>query len=407
VKRFLFPALVLVLSSVFALLLYSIDSDSTSMFQESRVAIVDQQEKRQAINGMMRAARERSLIIFSIYSEPDVFVRLELSEQFNEEAERFTASYALLSQSHLSYGQQLALDEVLQLVRGTAPKLRETVSLFLEEKDELAVELMFQEVLPNHTEIMSKLDVMQDVMDVEVEGQLQDLQELQNSTRLHVSQLLILFAVVFVIAIVLFQLRARAREINLERQVEKRTRELSEANTSLKRLSEIDPLTELANRRLYEQCLEEDINHMVRAKSPMSLMLIDIDHFKMYNDHYGHDTGDVTLKAVAQVIKKMFPRKTDLAARFGGEEFVALLPATDAKGAYQLAEKIREGIEALAIKHEFSITTDVVTVSIGIACLESAELNKADLVRCADKALYKAKDSGRNQTCVYGEPQSD
>ncbi len=129
--------------------------------------------------------------------------------------------------------------------------------------------------------------------------------------------------------------------------------------------------------------------------------MIDIDHFKQYNDLYGHDAGDVTLRRVAEVISEGLPRSTDLAIRFGGEEFVVLMPSTDIDGALLVSERIRSHIKVLSITHDFSAHLGILTVSIGIASLAGDKLNEVDLLHHADTALYAAKDAGRNRSEIY------
>jgi len=193
------------------------------------------------------------------------------------------------------------------------------------------------------------------------------------------------------------EIELRQYQDHLEEIVEERTDELTKANENLKYLSEIDPLTTIFNRRIYEHQLAQAVASAKRTEKPLSLMMIDIDFFKDYNDHYGHDAGDIALKLIAQSIKEISPRKTDLVARFGGEEFVVLMPATNLKGAYILAENIRTNIKALSIKHEFSDVTNIITVSIGISSLTGKSLTEEKLFKQADLALYEAKEAGRNQ----------
>ncbi len=182
----------------------------------------------------------------------------------------------------------------------------------------------------------------------------------------------------------------------LEHRVQRRTQELEEANTRLKAISEIDPLTTIFNRRMYERRLSENIAIATRAKHFLSLLMIDIDYFKDYNDNYGHNMGDIALKRVAETIRDALPRRADLAARFGGEEFVVLLPSTDLKGALITAEKIRLKIKSLAIRHKYSAVASVITASIGVASLHGDALNAADLLKQADASLYSAKHAGRD-----------
>ncbi|MCU7937779.1 MAG: GGDEF domain-containing protein [gamma proteobacterium symbiont of Bathyaustriella thionipta] len=195
--------------------------------------------------------------------------------------------------------------------------------------------------------------------------------------------------------------KLKAYSEQLEEQVLKRTEELTRANEHLKKLSEIDPLTQIFNRRIYENRLAHEIISAKRSQQPLSLILIDIDYFKSYNDHYGHDSGDDTLKNVALTIKETVPRETDITARIGGEEFVVLMPSTNSQGAYQVAENIRTNIKALAIKHKYSEVINIITVSIGVSTLSGILLNEIDLFKQADMALYSAKEAGRNRCKCY------
>ncbi len=188
---------------------------------------------------------------------------------------------------------------------------------------------------------------------------------------------------------------------NLEKTVLARTAELEEANKTLSILCDIDPLTQIANRRLYERTLTELISLSKRASLSLSMMVIDIDFFKTYNDNYGHDKGDSTLTDVAQVISDSLIRTTDFVARYGGEEFVVLMPSTDVQGAKMLANRIKNNIDAREIKHEHSKVADIITVSIGISSLMGEELNDKNLFKHADNALYQAKEKGRNQIVIF------
>ena len=181
--------------------------------------------------------------------------------------------------------------------------------------------------------------------------------------------------------------------------LEKQTAELKISNARLKELSETDALTDIPNRMAYEERLIKETQSTKRTNSPLSLLIIDIDHFKQYNDGYGHDDGDIALKKVATSIRDSLPRDTDFVARIGGEEFVVLLPHTASEGAMRVAEIIRKNITACNIEHSFSNDENTLTVSIGIASLSGRDTDINKIFKQADTALYKAKDNGRNQ-CV-------
>jgi diguanylate cyclase (GGDEF)-like protein len=162
-------------------------------------------------------------------------------------------------------------------------------------------------------------------------------------------------------------------------------------------LSATDPLTGLNNRRALEQKLGEAWARSRRSQTPLSMLFVDIDRFRLFNEQYGHQVGDEVLAAVARTLDACCRRATDFAARYGGEEFTIVLPDTDARGAARIAEVVREAVQGLAISHDGS-EHGAVTVSIGCAtCLPNADLTPEDLVSAADAALYRAKAAGRNR----------
>jgi len=156
-----------------------------------------------------------------------------------------------------------------------------------------------------------------------------------------------------------------------------------------------DALTGLANRRALDRRTDELWEAHVAV--PVAVVMVDVDHFKLFNDFYGHPAGDVCLKRVAGAIASELRGENDLAVRFGGEEFVLLLPDTDLAMAVQIGERVRRAIEALAVPHETSPTSDVVTASLGVAAAILGAKTAAMLVAGADAALYEAKRNGRNQ----------
>lgn len=173
------------------------------------------------------------------------------------------------------------------------------------------------------------------------------------------------------------------------------------AENSLIRLSSTDGLTGIANRRIFDETIEKEWNRALRSKDPFAIVMIDIDHFKLYNDNYGHQQGDICLKEVAKTLQRCISRSTDLLARYGGEEFVAILPMTDTEGARQFAETMRTAVEAMALPHQYSETAQHVTVSIGLGVVKPARgASPSEIIQLADKALYEAKHSGRNRVYV-------
>jgi len=169
----------------------------------------------------------------------------------------------------------------------------------------------------------------------------------------------------------------------------------------IERMSIMDELTELPNRRYFNDQLTREWGRAIRETASISLLIIDVDKFKMYNDTYGHPQGDALLQAVSGVFKQALKRPADFVARWGGEEFIMLMPGTDLDGAMEVAERIRAGVEETIIPSTDGTSTGT-TVSIGVNCeCPMINLPVAGFVSRADKALYAAKDSGRNKVCAY------
>lgn len=183
----------------------------------------------------------------------------------------------------------------------------------------------------------------------------------------------------------------------------------------LRRTATTDGLTGVANRRHFDVSLECEWLRAQRSGEPVSLLMVDVDHFKLYNDLYGHPQGDACLRQVTQALQSTCRRPADLVARYGGEEFMILLPQTPRQGAKHMAQHVHDAVGALGIFHAKSQTKHYVTVSVGIGCLDDAStcwaspahgLCASDLVGAADRALYSAKQAGRARSALrdIGEP---
>ncbi|HEX5338887.1 MAG TPA: PleD family two-component system response regulator [Gallionella sp.] len=173
---------------------------------------------------------------------------------------------------------------------------------------------------------------------------------------------------------------------------------LKKKSDALEKLTSLDGLTNIANRRRFDEFLQQEWHSAMRTQSPISLVIMDVDFFKKYNDNYGHSAGDECLVKVARALAGALLRNTDLVARFGGEEFVAVLPGTHIEPAEAIAEKMRLNIENLNIPHAHSQAAEKVTLSLGVATtIPSSRSAFADLINAADAALYKAKELGRNR----------
>ncbi len=194
----------------------------------------------------------------------------------------------------------------------------------------------------------------------------------------------------------------------LEGRVAQRTRELAQANSDLQQVNErlqalgrTDGLLQIANRGYFDDLLARASASAFRRQQPLGLLMIDVDEFKRYNDHFGHQAGDACLLAVAQAVQGAMQRSTDLVARYGGEELVVLLPDADASGVNTVAARVVASVAALALPHPASSTGGCVTVSVGVAArVPRPQEDATALVAEADAALYRAKAAGRNQWCM-------
>jgi diguanylate cyclase (GGDEF)-like protein len=186
----------------------------------------------------------------------------------------------------------------------------------------------------------------------------------------------------------------------MERITEMRD-QLNQLNAELEALSQLDSLTQTYNRRTFNEMAQQQWLLAARQQNPISVLMIDVDHFKLYNDHYGHPAGDSCLKKITQAIRDCLNRPFDLLGRYGGEEFIVLLPEADSIGAMSVAQSINAALEKACLRHEVSPTHNNVTVSIGGAsCVQTGAYSLEDLIKRADRALYKAKHSGRNRSLV-------
>lgn len=190
----------------------------------------------------------------------------------------------------------------------------------------------------------------------------------------------------------------------LQQEIEEHRRTenaLQAANQELQRLAGLDSLTQIANRRHFEEYLDTEWRRHQREEQPLGLILSDIDYFKQYNDAYGHQLGDECLQQIAQTIKRQLKRPADLVARYGGEEFVIVLPNTDAAGALSVAKQIQSSISNLKLDHAKSEVSPFITLSLGVTSqIPARNGNPKQMVAVADRGLYEAKKQGRNRAVL-------
>ena len=181
-----------------------------------------------------------------------------------------------------------------------------------------------------------------------------------------------------------------------------RNRQLRDARRQLTDLANVDELTGLGNRRLINKVLQDEINRARRSSASLAVILLDVDYFKNYNDNYGHPAGDVVLKRLADLMQRATSRAGEMVGRYGGEEFILVLPGASVQSAVRTAERLKDLVNSEGIAHEKSQIGGIITVSQGVvSMMPDAELTPGDIIKRADDALYKAKHEGRNRICIH------
>ena len=198
------------------------------------------------------------------------------------------------------------------------------------------------------------------------------------------------------------KVKAMSRIASMQQELLDITQKLEEANEKLESLSKTDPLTHIPNKRHFSEMFEKEWGRAMRNGTSLSLILIDIDHFKKYNDNYGHMQGDWCLKSVAQALAGVLKRAGDFVARFGGEEFIAILPDNNLEQGELVANRMVEQVRGLQIPHDRSDTAEIVTISAGVASIVPTKTEKPEeLITKADEALYFRKQNGRNGVSTH------
>jgi diguanylate cyclase (GGDEF)-like protein len=222
------------------------------------------------------------------------------------------------------------------------------------------------------------------------------------SLHLAMTEILLVTAAFCVVASVGVE-RARRRRYLLFQRERNLSASLLDVNMKLQNLSRSDVLTGVGNRRHFHEYMQQVWDRSVRDAAPVSVLMLDVDHFKLYNDRYGHPAGDECLRQVAHAVSGCLRTAGDFVARYGGEEFVAVLPNATPDIALRAAERVRQAVQDLGLRHEGSTTAEVVTISVGVATVVAGltATSPDKLVSCADRALYEAKQGQRNRVAVY------
>lgn len=359
--------------------------------QSSHQKIQEQSQKMLLMLNLQSAIRNRQVSLRNLFLIDDPFDYDEERLQFGRYAVDFIKARNNFNNFDLNESEKRDLEYLLRLTREAQPKQLTTASLLQAGKKRQALSTLYAEGLPSQDLVIAQLDRM--VEKSQIAANRATSSSLDNY--LQTKQLIfIIYMLCFLLAsaIVGFVIK---KTNSLEKM-------LLVANEQLELQANKDGLTGLFNRRQLNKTIEDDWELCSRSKSALSLIMIDIDHFKQYNDSFGHVKGDDALRKVSSVLDTAASRQTDLAARYGGEEFVLVLPSTPLNYAENIAEEIRANIEALNIKHIPSI--DRITASVGVASvIPSSDKNYLSILEAADKSLYQAKYNGRNQVVVHDQ----
>lgn len=336
---------------------------------------------------MREAIRERSYRLTFATSMDDFFDRDEQREIYQASAADFLVARDAMVALRMTPSEKAALDALINRIIKLRPAIDNAMDLVVEGGDSEDALYQMRIALDGQAGILEGLNAFIGVVEQE------SSREAEVATRaIAVTQrnMLILSGCAVALAAII-GVMVILREARNTRRLRRHRDELAELSTT-------DALTCLANRRRFDEFLDLEWARAVRSGTTISLVLLDIDHFKNYNDEYGHAAGDDCLTTVAKAMCGVVVRSTDLLARYGGEEFACVLPETDVEAAHRIGEKLRKAVEGLKLKHEKSSVGDHVTISVGIGTITPGPRDDlAKLFELTDGNLYQAKEQGRNR----------
>jgi diguanylate cyclase (GGDEF)-like protein len=376
-------AISIVLFSISWIVTTSQLNDHVELIQMSRQAA----QKMNVTAHLIEISRTRTRLSHLMMLTDDVFEKDAINQSITALASDFAQKREELGQLDLSPWEQALLDSQREVYPVVIDNLEKIADLILDDTEEAKIkarQLLVEKVVPNQTLVVdSFMRLLKNIEEEVKAGSIQmDQKHLANlETRL--------FTLVFVIVLSAWVMFIVIKNI-------------FKIETRLYELSTSDPLTGVLNRRSFDKMIQQEWKRALREKEPLSLLFIDIDYFKKYNDRYGHQEGDRCLKKVAGVLKNHAHRSGDSVARYGGEEFAMILPSIDEHGAKTVADRLLEKVRSEHITHSESDIHEYVTISIGLAStLPTMEQSYEGLIRASDQALYQSKRAGRNRVTIY------
>ncbi|MEG3619135.1 diguanylate cyclase [Magnetovibrio sp. PR-2] len=344
-------------------------------------------EKVRAAFLLREAVRERSFHLTFATTMDDFFDRDEQRELYNSKALNFLQAREKLVELRMTPPEKVAMDILIGRVSQARPVIDAAMDLVVDGGDNESALNQMRVALDGQSAVIEEINRFITVVEAasarEAESAARDIAKTQKN-------MLFLSGAAVALAALIGML-VTLREARNTRRLRKHRDELAELSTT-------DGLTGIANRRMLDDFMEMEWSRAMRSSTPLSIILMDIDHFKNYNDSYGHGAGDDCLIQVAQAMADVIVRSTDLLARYGGEEFSCILPDTPNERADEIAEKLREAVAAKNILHEHSSAADHITISVGVATIVPRPGDDlADVFEHADANLYQAKEKGRDR----------
>ena len=377
-----------VLAAMFSALWW-LDSNQINS-QKTLISITDASAQKMRLSAdLIEIIRTRIILSNEMLSESDAFIRDDIFVEIQQFGGLYVKHLRQLKELPLNDSEKRILEHV-ELIHEQLDERLEDLSAMLFEVDRKSLNevqrLVLDEILPMQAELIDGyMTILRDIqLSITDSSQLSLKQYEDNSY----------YRYILLVAVTIGSLMVLYWVIQLMLSIEK----------SLHTTSLTDKLTAIANRRCFDQMFAHIWEDSMRNKKLFALLIIDIDHFKLYNDFYGHQQGDDCLANVARAMKSVIVRKNDVVARYGGEEFAIILSNTDRTGAVVIAEKLLNAVRDLNISHEKSLTAEKITISIGIAVtLPNADIQRQEMLEEADQALYKSKHSGRNRASLINE----
>jgi diguanylate cyclase (GGDEF)-like protein len=340
-------------------------------------------EKMEAINRLIHIARTRTRLSHNMVMTEDIFDKDEINMKINALASDFIINRRKFVALDLTAQEKEILDSQQLLYPKIIDKLNLIAELSFEESNaasDQAMHIIFHDVMPMQDKVIDGFTTIMQALDNKVHGD--SMAASENNRRNSKARLWLLF---FILMVSLITIVVVIRNIL---KIEER----------LQNLSATDSLTGILNRRAFHKVIQKEWKNASRCAKPLSIRLIDIDYFKNYNDHYGHQEGDDCLIKIAGILKRIVYRTGDIVARYGGEEFIVVLPSVDKAGADMVAERLLDEVRKENIPHQASETEQIVTISIGYASMLSTPKDSIEtLIKAADEGLYKSKRSGKNR----------